>query len=79
MEYQTSCRKNGRYLNLFNEPVDWNSELIEEMRLGLSKRWNSLENSLSKVFLDLHKSIEHGFLDLKYSFVGKFIEKSIND
>ncbi|CAI7582712.1 unnamed protein product [Penicillium pancosmium] len=78
-EYQAFCRKNGRHLNLFNEPVDWNSELIEEMRLGLSEKWNSLERSLSELSLKLHKFIGFCFQKLRLDLIGPGKAKALRE
>jgi hypothetical protein len=79
VEYQTFCRQNGKHLNLFNEPVDWNSELIEGMRLGLSEKWKSLESSLSQLPLERHGSIEGHIRELRVILLGEYIAKVMKE
>ncbi|KAJ5195100.1 uncharacterized protein N7498_008538 [Penicillium cinerascens] len=79
VDYQAFCRKNGRHLNLFNKPVDWNSELIEEMRLGLSGRWNGVERSLSAILPELHGFIENCFRELRFDLMGPGKAKALRE
>jgi hypothetical protein len=64
-------------LNLFNEPVDWNSELIKEMRPELSERWNMLERSLYATSLEIRVQIKERLRGLKLVFMGEYLPRVI--
>lgn len=70
MDYQTFCLKNGRHVDDFNENIDWNSELISPMRLGLSERWNDLERDLSATSQEIRQLIKRYLQSLKTDMTG---------
>ncbi|KAJ6002789.1 hypothetical protein N7451_005336 [Penicillium sp. IBT 35674x] len=58
VDYQAFCLKSGRHVDEFNEAVDWNSELISQMRSELDDKWNVLEQDLPATSSDIHQLIK---------------------
>lgn len=51
--------------------MDWNSELIAEMRAKLVLQWDALEDDLPGIFRDLFASLQYNFRNLKFLLGGK--------
>ncbi|KAJ5662663.1 hypothetical protein N7462_011589 [Penicillium macrosclerotiorum] len=67
VEYQAFCRKNGKHVDIWDEPVDWNSELIGIIQPALGSVWNDLEKDVSSYTSVLHRDLDKIFAVLKYS------------
>lgn len=57
--------------------MDWNSELIKEMRPELSERWNMLERSLYATSLEISVQIKERLRGLKLVFMGEYLPRVI--
>ncbi|KAJ5559991.1 hypothetical protein N7513_002390 [Penicillium frequentans] len=65
VDYQAFCLKGGRHVDEFNEAVDWNTELISQMRSDLTEKWNDLERDLPATSLDIDELIKRRLRALK--------------
>ncbi|KAF3397951.1 Nuclear GTPase SLIP-GC [Penicillium rolfsii] len=64
--YRSCCLNNGRYVLSTGKSVDWNSELIAEMRAKSIPQWDGLEDDLPGIFEDLCTSIQYNYIILKF-------------
>lgn len=61
----------------FNEAVDWNTELISQMRSDLTEKWNDLERDLPATSLDIDELIKRRLRALKARLMSKCIKNDM--